>query len=361
NAKVPAGAVRVDGRGLHVYPGLIDAGSQLGLSEFGQVPQATDARENGQFNPDLKAVTAVQPESVNFPKVRYNGITTTMVFPQGGEIPGQSGIIRTIGPTNEMMRIDESFGLVVGVPSSPNIADRYRQSPDEFSKSQTDAKDRRAALKERFETAKRYLAAKDAGERIPTDIKQEAMRPYVTGQKPVLLYATNEGTIRWAISFAKEMKLKAILVGANDAWRMTREVKASGYPVLVNPPVAQCPGEDTSVDEFDPYDTSMAFAALLDRANIPFAFASGDWETAMNLPLRAGRACAFGLRHARAMYALTLGSAKILGIDKEYGSLETGKVANVIVTDGDPLEVTTSLRYLFIDGKPVPLVSHYTE
>ena len=186
------------------------------------------------------------------------------------------------------------------------------------------------------------------------------MRPYLEGKKPVLFHVNNESSIRWALGFAKELHLRAILVGAADAWRVTPEIKAAGVPVIAVPPVAQCPSEDSTVDEYDPYDTPMALGTVLQRAGIPFALASQDWETAMNLPLRAGRMCAFGLSHDAAMRALTLDAARILGIDRDFGSLEKGKVANVIVTDGDPLEATTSLRYLFMDGKPVPLDSRFT-
>lgn len=358
---VPGGTVRIDGRGLDVWPGLIDAGAQLGLTEFGQVSQATDARENGPFNPDLKATTAINPDSFNFPKVRYNGITTARIYPSGGDVSGQSGVVRTLGLSPEQMRLTDSMGLDVNVPDGVSPGDRYRQSTDDFNNAQTRVREGRKALRERFEAAQRYVAAKDGGEGIPTDIKQEAMRPYLAGQKPVLFHANNESAIRWTLAFAKEMKLKAILVGAADAWRVTKEVKASGIPIIAIPPVAQCPSEDNGVDEYDPYDTPMAFGTLLQRAGIPFALASQDWETAMNLPLRAGRMCAFGLSHDAAMRALTLDSAKILGLDKELGSLEAGKTANVIVTEGDPLEATTNLRYLFMDGKPVPLVSRFTE
>lgn len=356
----PSGTVRIDGRGLHVWPGLIDAGSQLGLTEFGQVSQATDARENGPFNPDLKATTAVNPDSANFGKVRFNGITTARVYPSGGAVPGQSGLIRTLELSPEQMRIGDAFGLDVYVPNGVGAGDRYRLSAEEFGNAQTRVREARTALRERFEAAERYLAARDAGETVLSDIKQEAMRPYLEGKKPVLFHANNESAIRWALAFAKEKKLRAILVGAADAWRVIPEIKAAGVPVILVPPVAQCPSEDSVVDEYDPYDTPMALGTLLQRAGVPFALASEDWETAMNLPLRAGRMCAFGLPHESAMRALTLDSARILGLEREYGSLEKGKVANVIVTDGDPLEATTSLRYLFLDGKPVALESRFT-
>ena len=168
------GAVRIDGRGLHVWPGMIDAGSTLGLNEFGQVSQATDARENGPFNPDLKATTAVNPDSVNFGKVRYNGITTARVYPSGGAVAGQSGIVSTLRGTT----LNEAMGLDVDVPDGVAIGDRYRQSADEVEKSQTRVRDARKALRERFEDAARYLAARDAKEPGERDVKREAMRPY---------------------------------------------------------------------------------------------------------------------------------------------------------------------------------------
>lgn len=353
--KVPSGTVQVEGKGLQVWPGLIDAGSQLGLTEFGQVPQATDASENGPYNPDLKATTAVNPDSFNFGKVRYNGVTTARVYPQGSGVMGQSGVIRTLGMAPEAMRWTDAMGLDVNVPAGVTPTDRAGMSADELDKAQTRVRDARRALRERFEAAKRAL---DAG---ATDVETVAMRPYLEGKKPVLFHATDVTAIRWTLAFAKEKGLKAILVDAPDAWRVAAEIRAADVPVIVAPPVGECPEEDGSLDEFDPYDTSMTLPALLSRAGVRFAFESNGWETAMNLPLRAGRACAYGLAHDDAMRALTLDAARILGLGDRLGSLERGKVANVIVTDGDPLEATTSLRYLFMDGKPVPLESRYTD
>ncbi len=349
------GTVVVDGKGLHVWPGLIDAGSQLGLTEFGQVPQATDASENGPYNPDLKAVTAVNPDSFNFGKVRYNGVTTARVYPSGGAIAGQSGVVRTLGMSPETMRWSDAMGLDVNVPAGVTPTERAGLSADDLDKAQTRTRDGRKALRERFEAARRAL---DAG---ATDVETTAMRPYLEGKKPVLFHATDVTAIRWALAFAKEKGLKAVLVDAPDAWRVAAEIKAADVPVIVAPPVGECPEEDSTVNEFDPYDAPMALGAMLGRAGVRFAFESQGWETAMNLPLRVGRMCAFGLSHDAAMRALTLEAARILGLDDRLGSLERGKVANVIVTDGDPLEATTSLRYLFMDGKPVPLQSRYTD
>ena len=354
-AKAGPDTVRIDGRGLQVWPGLIDAGSQLGLTEFGQVPQATDARENGAYNPDLKAVTAINPDSVHWAKVRYNGITTARVYPSGGDVAGQSGVVRTLGTGPESMRWSEAMGLDVNVPPGVTPTDRSRMSADALKTAQDRVRDARKALRERFEAARRAVDAGDAS------VQTQAMRPYLEGKKPVLFHAFDVTAIRWALAFAKEKGLKAVLVDAPDAWRVAAEIKAADVPVVVAPPVGQCPSEDGSVNEFDPYDTPFASGSVLVRAGVRLAFESQDFETAMNLPLRVGRMCAFGLSHDAAMRALTLDAARILGLDDRLGSLEKGKVANVIVTDGDPLEVTTSLRYLFMDGKPVALESHYTD
>lgn len=354
------GTVRVDGKGLHVWPGLIDAGSQLGLIEIGQVPSATDERENGDFQPDLRSANAVNPESIQFPKVRYNGVTEALVYGSAGVVSGQSGIVKTLGTTVAGMRIEELAGLDVMVPEGIPAQYRAYFSPEEIEKREASLKEQRAKLRAYFESAKRYLEARNAGDSRTTDTKLDAFAPYLEGKKPVLFHAGNEEAIRWSVKFAKSMGLKGVLMGGAEAWKVASLLKENGFAVVATPPAGECPSADTP-GEFDPYDTPMAQASVLADAGVRFAFASNGWETAMNLPYRVGRMCAFGLSHDAAMRALTLDAAKIFGIDDRYGSLEPGKIANVIVTDGDPLEVTTRLRYIFIDGQPVPLESRYTD
>lgn len=358
-AKVEAGpgTIRVDGRGLHVWPGMIDAGSQLGLVEIGQVPSATDASENGEYQPDLLAVTAVNPESIQFPKVRYNGVTSAVINPSAGVVSGQPGLVSTLGTTMPAMQLVPSLGLDVNIPEG--IPTRFRAfiPPAEFEKAEQGLKDRRRAVREFFEGAKRYLEAKGAS----TDIKLEAIRPCMEGKRSVFFHANGEDAIRWSLATAKALNLRPVIVGGLEAWKVSALIKASGAAVIATPPVGQCPDSDQPNGDFDPYDAPLAYGTSLADAGIPFAFASGSWDTAMNLPYRVGRMCAFGLSHEAAMRALTLGAAKILGVDDRLGSLDAGKVADVIVTDGDPLEVTTHLRYLFISGKPVTLESRYTD
>lgn len=355
------GAVTVDGRGLHVYPGFIDAGSKLGLTEIGQVNQATDARELGEFTPDLKAVIAVNPQSVHFPKVRYNGITTAVVYPSSGLFAGQSGILRTIGSTNEDMTLNAAFSLRIEVAEGLSADELATLSASDRDEKLDAIKRRRQVIVDYFEGARRYFAAKASGGAIPTDSKLESLRPYLAGERPVTFYVDGVDAINWVLETARNLKLTPIIEGGRDAWKVGPALKAARVPVLLTPPVGQCPSEDPSPTAFDPYDTNLAGAALLHRAGVKFAFKSDDWESAMNLPYRVGRSAGFGLSHDAAIRALTLDAAQILGLGDKLGSLQPGKIANVIVTDGDPLDVTTSLRYLFMDGKPVRLESHYTD
>lgn len=355
----PKDAVKVDGNGLHVWPGLIDAASQLGMAEIGQVPSATDERENGDFQPDLQVTSAVNPESIHFPKVRYNGVTTAMVLSGGAAVRGQSGIIETLGSTVTGMQINPAFGLTLNIPES--LPERFRafMSPEDFEKRNAGVAKDRKRLEEYFAQAERYCAV-PASELAQRDIKLEAFRPYLSGSRPVLFDCAGKDAIVWSLNFAAKHKLKPILVGAAEAWKVADKVKESGASIIATPPAGECPNT-TNSEEFDPYDTPYAFPSLLKAAGIPFAFGSFSWEGAMNLPYRVGRTCAFGLSHEDAMRAVTLDAANILGIGDRYGSLDVGKVANVIITDGDPLELTSHLRYLFINGRPVPLESHYTE
>lgn len=354
------GTVRVDGRGLHVWPGMIDAASQLGLGEIGEVPSASDLQENGDYQPDLRALTAINPDSIHFPKVRYNGVTSAMVFPSAGVIAGQDGVVETAGITTEGITVERQVGLEVYVPAGVNEASHLAMTADQFTKALAASRDKRRRLHEYLDSAKRYLEARKAGENLPADIKLEALAPYLEGKKPVLFHAGDEESIRYALTIAKDFKLKAVLVGAPDAWKLARELKTLDIAVIATPPAGQCPDADEA-SEFDPYDTPLAFGSVLQDAGVRIAFGSQAWDTAMNLPYRVGRMCAFGLTHDTAMRALTLDAAKILQVDDRLGSLDPGKIANVIVTDGDPLELTTHLRYLFIAGKPIPLESRFTE
>jgi imidazolonepropionase-like amidohydrolase len=347
---IPKGAVRVNAQGLHVYPGLIDAGSDLGLTEVGSVRQATDETELGAINPDLHALIAVNPETMKIPIARAAGITTATVWPNGGVLPGQTAVIDLGGYTREEMSLNSSF-LVVNWPEPPNrrFAAFLGAAGADNSSPQVEA------LKERFLAAKRAAEARDL-----SDPKMAALAPYARGEKPVLFKVEGLRGIRAVLAFAKELKLKAVIGGGADAWKIASEVAAAKVPVIYSPPSVSGPGEATPHNGYDPYDTPFAAVSALVKAGVKVAFSTGDSGLIQDLPNRVGHLCAFGLAPEAALRALTLDAAEILGVKARVGSLEAGKLANLIVTNGDPMELTGQVLREFVAGKPQKLQSHFT-
>jgi imidazolonepropionase-like amidohydrolase len=188
------------------------------------------------------------------------------------------------------------------------------------------------------------------------DVVLDALVPYVRGQLPVMFRAEREGEIRGAIKFAEEMKLKAIIVGGDDAWKVASVLKEKNVPVILTG-IFSLPGR-----EDDPYDIYYEQASKLQAAGVKFCISTGDpGMEARNLAMYAGMAAAFGLSKADALKAVTLYPAQIMNVGDKLGSIEVGKMANIVVTDGDLLEIRTKVKYLFIDGRPVPLTSRHTD
>jgi imidazolonepropionase-like amidohydrolase len=216
-------------------------------------------------------------------------------------------------------------------------------------------------LKKIIRQAGAYADAKEAREKDPTlprqdvDLKLEALIPVVRGRLPVVILAVNERDIKNAIAFADEMKIKMILSGGIEAYKLAGELKAKNIPVLIGPVLRMPTNED------DPYDMQFANAGILSNAGVKIAFQTLDSAHVRDLPYHAGMAAAFGLGKEEALKAVTVNPAQIFGVADQIGSIENGKVANLIVTDGDPLEVLTQIKYLFIRGRQIPLTSRHTE
>ncbi len=357
----PAHSVVLLAKGLHVYPGFIDAGSDMGMSEVGENPATEDAQENGPYQPDLLALTTVNPESVRFAIARCAGITSCFVRPSGTLIGGQGALINLAGYTREQMMIQNKVSLDVYGPDGPSASERASLTKDDLDKREKAVAETRLELAEQFEAAKRYSDARKADSSIPVEAKLEAMMPYVNGEKPVVFHVNSEAGIRAALALAKKQGLKAIIAGGRDAWKVAKLLADRKIPVLYSAPGMSCPGETEPQEEFDPYDSPYAAGALMERAGVKFALQAGDSSLSIDLPNQAGILCAFGLSRDAALKALTINAAEILGIGDAYGSLEKGKVANVILTDGDPMEMSTHVVREFINGKPVVLKSHFTD
>jgi imidazolonepropionase-like amidohydrolase len=188
------------------------------------------------------------------------------------------------------------------------------------------------------------------------NVMLEALVPYVRAQMPVIFRADREAEIRGAIKFADEMKLKPIILGGDDAWKVASLLKEKNVPVIITGIFGLPNRED------DAYDVQYENAAKLQEAGVRYCISSGDpGMEARNLPLYAGMASAYGLSKADALKAVTLYPAQIMNVSDRLGSIEVGKMANLVVTDGDLLEIRTHIRYLFIDGREVPLTSRHTE
>jgi imidazolonepropionase-like amidohydrolase len=371
---VPKGAFVVHAQGLQVYPGMIDSGSELGLSEIEQLNATLDNSELGAYQPDLMALTAVLADSEHIPTSRCDGITATMTHPGSGGgggrfggggsvILGQGAVMNLAGWTPELMKIKSPGGLYVNFPESRGAGRRGGGGlPADFLAQQRTAQtEQTKKIKEYFDQAKRYVDAKgQGGITQPIDPRMEAMIPYITGKLPVVFNVATAAGIKNAIAFAEMNGLKAIIAGGAEAGKVADLLAQKKVPVIYTLPIDNSLGSYAPRNEYDPYDTIFATPALLQRAGVSFCFASGNSSFAKNLPTQAGITCAFGLSHDAALKALTTSAAAILGVSDVMGSLEPGKLANVIVTDGDPMEVTTHLHNLFIAGKPIALENKHT-
>jgi imidazolonepropionase-like amidohydrolase len=364
DVSVPAGAQTIDASGLTVYPGMMDAGTSMGLSEIPQGANATvDVAEVGSFNPNAQALWGINPHSAHVGVTRVVGITHVLSSPTGGLISGQSAVINLAGWTAPDMTVVPRAALVINLPRAgfsfgrggfQALMARINQGgdsdPERLRERQLDSI--RAILRD----ADAYGRAIDAYERDRTlprpqqDVVLAALVPAVRGRMPVLFTAERAPEIRAAVNFAREMKLKPIILGGRDAWQVVDLLKQNDVPVILTSVM------DLPSREDDPYDVNFSAPAKLHAAGVRFAITSGDQGAEVrNLPYTAGMAAAFGLAKDVALRSVTLAPAQILGVADRLGSIEVGRMANLVVTDGDLLEARTKTRHLFIDGRPVPL------
>ncbi len=352
---IPQEASIIEAKGLFAYPGMIDSYCYLGLSEIGAVRATVDNRETGQLNPQVKAVEALRPDSMHIPITRSNGITAAVISPSGGIISGQSGLIKLNGWTPDEMVVKSSVAMFIQFPSIPRFPGRRETQPPE------DVSKRIKELKQILHDARYYQKRKQAAQKnlflpLPEfDEKLEFLLPVVNAEIPVMIDVNADKDIKAAIQFVKEEKLKAIFFGVTDGWKVAEEIKKSGVPVVFGSLNAL-----PSTWE-DGYDAIYRNPSVLAKAGVKFAFSSQSASLAKDLPYHAAKAAAFGLDKKEALKGVTIYPAQIFGVDDIIGSLEKGKIANVVLTDGDILELKTNIKYVFIDGKEIELSNRYTE
>ena len=344
----------VDAKGQHLYPGFVAPYTHLGLTEIGAVRASTDMTESGEINPEIRAAVAVNPDSTLLPVTRSNGVLTFATFPRGGAIPGRISVMSVDGWTWEEMALLADAGLVVAWPNpdpgpAPERRGRRRRPPPERGLK------RLKRLREAFEAARAYLAAKEADAATPTDVRWEGMRSVLERKTPVFFLANDYAQITTALDFAATHRLRAVIVGGRDALLCADLLKQADVPIIVRG-IHTFPRRNDSF-----HDEIYALPAKLEAAGIRWCLASGE-RTAneRNLPYTAGRAVAFGLGRDAALRAITLRAAEILGVGKELGSLQAGKRATLFLCGGDPLEITTHVTAAWVDGKRLDLGNKQT-
>jgi imidazolonepropionase-like amidohydrolase len=368
NVAVPNGAKVIDATGLSVYPGMMDAGTSIGLQEIPQGAAATvDIAETGNFNPNAQAYFGINPHSAHVGVARVVGITHVLSHPTGGVISGQAALINLAGSTVPQMAVVPKAAMVIELPRS-GFGGGRRGGFAAFAGAQNQqdvARTRQLqldSLKAMLKDAVAYADVQDAyakDKSVPRprqDVVLAALGPAVRGQQPVLFVADRAADIREAVTFAEENKVKPVILGGRDAWQIAPYLKQHDVPVLLTS-VMELPSR-----EDDPYDVNYSAPAKLAAAGVRFAITSGDAGSEVrNLPYTAGMASAFGLSKDDALKSVTLWPAQIVGVGDRLGSLEPGKIANLVVTTGDLLEAKTDTKYLFIDGRQVPLDTKHSE
>jgi len=360
---IPAGAKVIDVTGMTVYPGLIDAETHLGLTEVSADRMTDDMLEpSDEIMPHMHVYDAFHGETALIPVARINGITNAIVAPAIGDtLPGQDSFIQLAGRSAEEMLMVRDIALPL------NFTGRQRRNQSfETAKFPQTRMGMATQLRQAFIDAQDYeakLAAWDkkkasdpdkAGAPPKRDLKLEALLPYLHGQKPMVLPAEEPNDVQTVLDMAKEYHLKVILSHLAHSSEVLDKVAASGFPVIVGPIYEQ-------PKEWERYDAVYRLPAEMAKRGIKIAFATYDAHRVRDLPYAAGYAVAFGLPSGEALKALTLNPAQMFGVDKDLGSLDTGKMANVVVANGDPLDVKTDVKHVFIAGQEIPLVSKQTE
>ncbi|MGD0213787.1 MAG: amidohydrolase family protein [Terriglobales bacterium] len=369
---LPANAQIIDATGMTIYPGLIDSETALGLTEIGAENMTNDLVEmSDEIMPHMHTAEAFHAESALIPVARFNGITNAIVAPASSDtLPGQDSFIQLAGAnaTDMLLIRDNAMPL--------NFTGDERRNRGGFEKQKFPATRMglAAQLRQAFIDAQDYKtkwadydrkkseasAQSNNKEKKPEptppkrDLKLEALLPYLEGKKTIVLAAQTSSDLQTAVSLANEFHLKFVLNHIAHSQPVLDYVASLKVPVIVGP-IYETPKED------ERYDAVYSLPAQLNKRGVKIIFASYDAHNVRNLPYQAGFATAFGLPYDEALKAITLNAAEIWGVADQLGSLDVGKTANVVVANGDPLDVKTDVKQVFIQGQSVPMTDRQTQ
>ena len=344
-------ATVIDCSGLYIYPGMIDAGNRLGLVEVNSVAETQDFAEIGDLSPHMQALTAVNPNSVAIPVTRVSGVTTSLALPSGGIFPGTAALINLNGYTSEHMYAGFK-GVVMNFPSSARRGSYDRRTEEEIKK---EIEKSLKQIEDIWQKAVVYqqLQAADAELDYYPEMKQ--MAKVVAGELPLLIEVNAAADIEETIKWIETKKVKAILTGVSEGWRVADKIAKANIPVITGP-VLSLPTRQS-----DRYDAAYTNPAKMLEAGVKVAIRTNDAENVRNLPFNAGFAAAYGMGKEEALKAVTIVPAEILGVADRLGSIEEGKNATLFISDGDPFETRTQIMHVFIDGYQIPMTNRHIQ
>jgi imidazolonepropionase-like amidohydrolase len=346
-----ADAKVIDATGKFVYPGMIDANTGIGLAEIGSVQTMSLRSELGDFNPHIRALVGINVESELLGVTRMNGVTTVVTSPTGGAIAGQAAMINTAGWNWEDLSVVKDAGMVMTLPGSGGRGGRGGGGGRRGGGGS--ANPNLAADFQQFMTdSKAYDDARTSGA-TKIDLIYEAMRPLFHRDIPALINANGETDIRNAVAFGEKWGIRVVIQGGADAWKVRKMLADKKIPVILSS-LEQAPGDSL------PYDEIYAQPGLLYDAGVKFAFSTGQGSNSRHVAFHAALAEAYGLAPEGALKALTIWPAEIFGADKDIGTVEKGKLANLFITTGDPLDLRTQVNYVFIKGRDMPFDDRQT-
>ena len=367
SVNIPANARVIDASGQTIYPGLIDSETQLGLTEISAEATTNDLVEmSDEIMPNMHTADAFHAESALIPVARLNGITNAVVAPDGGDtLPGQDSFIQLAGASAPEMLLIRDLALPL------NFTGDERRNKGGFDKRKfpstrmglatqlrqafIDAQDYKTKLADYDHKKADAVRDKKPEPLAPKrDLKLEALIPYLDGKKTVVLAAESSSDLQTAVSLANEFKLKFVLNHISHSQPVLDYVASLKVPVIVGP-IYEAPKDD------ERYDTVYSLPAQLYKRGVKIVFASYSAHNVRNLPDAAGFATAFGLPPEEALKAITLNAAEVWGVADQLGSLDAGKTANVVVANGDPLDVKTDVKQVYIQGRAIPMSSRQTQ
>ena len=364
SVKVPRNATIFDAKGMTVYPGLIDSETNLGLTEVASDQVNNDLVETSEeIFPNMHVYDAFHAETEHIPIDRFNGITNAIVAPRGADtMPGQDSFIQLAGRDREQMILTRDIALAMNFGNEPKrggrgeLGSKYPSTRmGEITQLRQALIDAQEYMKNRADTAKAPAKSDDdaksgKGGKSPGskfDLKNEALIPYLKGERPVIIGVTEGHDVEAIMELAQEFKLKVVLSQVTHAQGVLDKIASYHVPVIVGP-IYDLPQAG------ERYDAVYSLPAELQKRGVKIALASYENEFIRNLPYAAGYAVAYGLPYDEALKSITLNPAEIFGVADKLGSLDAGKTANVVIADGDPLDVRTSVKQVYIDGIAIP-------